>query len=188
MPVNAVCDRRATVSWICWLLMVDGRDDKSGLLGSRIWEAVHMSDSQSEVDQLTAELQSIDAEIDREVARLSSHWTIDFGRFKLSVTGAKTITLIYMVFNSTLFTLGVVFTFLRGVFANLGVALIVGAIFSFSTLIAQVWSVSVQNASNIVAQAFGNIRNRRLENLGDRYTELAHRVDELRKDDRGTGR
>ena len=140
-----------------------------------------MSDSQSELDQLTAELQAIDDEIDREVARLSSHWPIQFGRFKLSVTGAKKIILIYVVFNLVPLVFGIVFSLSRRVFVNLGVALIVGAIFSFGALIAQVWSVSVQNASNLVAQAFGNIRNERLETLGERYTELAKRVDELRK-------
>ena len=142
-----------------------------------------MSDSQAEVNQLTAELRAIDDEIDREIARLSSHWTLQFGPFKLSVTGVKSISLIYVVFNVACFVFGIAFVLLRGVLANLGIALIVGAIFSFGTLIAQVWAISVQNASNIVAQAFGNIRNRRLENLGEKYAELVGRRDELLAND-----
>jgi len=87
--------------------------------------------------------------------------------------------MLYWVFLVICFAVGVVFSLLRGTFANLGVSLIVGALFAGGALVGQVWGFAFQERQNLSDKAFGDQKTRNLENLGRKYWDLQRRIDHL---------
>jgi hypothetical protein len=135
-----------------------------------------MSDTNSEIDQLTAELTATQKEIRREVEHLSTHW----GIFSIHVVTPNAIALLYGTFLAVCFGLGIVFTFHSGTLANLGIALIVGSLFAGGAVVGQVWSFAIQEQNNLFEKAFGDERSKGLENLGKKFWQLKKRRDHLR--------
>jgi hypothetical protein len=139
-----------------------------------------MNDSNSEIDQLQAELIATRKEIYREMAQLSPHWGIKVDSFPIYVVSPKTISLLYGMFLAVCFALGIAFTFFNGTFASLGIALIVGALFSGGAVVAQIWSFSIQGELSLFEKVLGDEGTKDLENLGAKYWQLKKRIDHLR--------
>ena len=111
---------------------------------------------------------------------MPSRWRVKFFPFDITVTKVESIALVYVAFNVVCFVLGIAFVFLGGVLTSLGVAMIVGALFSFGAFWAQIWAISMQKDNNIVIQA---LKSKELEDLLKRYVEISRRIAELRKDE-----
>ena len=124
-----------------------------------------MNNSNSEIDELHAELIATRDEIYREMGRLSPHWEMKVGPFPIYVVSPKAISLLYGAFLAVCFALGIWFTLLNGTLASLGVALIVGTLFAGGAVVAQIWSFSIQGELNLFEQAFGDERTSDLKNL-----------------------
>lgn len=135
-----------------------------------------MSESRSEIDQLTAELVATRKEIDREVEHLSTRW----GIFSIRVVTPTAIAWIYVAFLAMCLGLGIVFTLHSGTLAGLGIALIVGALFAGGAVVGQAWSFAIQEQHDLFDKAFGEERTKDLENLGKQFWQLKKRRDQLR--------
>jgi hypothetical protein len=136
---------------------------------------------ESEIDQLHAQLRSVRGELAQEVALLSSRWTINLGRYHVSYSfPAAALSAVYTAFNLACLAAGVVFIFLGGTIATLGIAMVVGALFAFGTWIAQVWIVTAQRETDAYDRAFADDRFAHLKDLGDEFTKLNNRVKNLR--------
>ena|SRR2546429_8559053 len=145
-----------------------------------------MSDSNSEIDQLIAELVATRKEIDREIERLSTQWRIA-RPFPIYVVSPDTISLLYGIFLAVCFALGIVFIFFNGSFASLGVSLIVGALFAGGAGVGQVWGFAIQEKNYLFGKALGDERTKDLENLGKKFWKLQKRIDRL-QDELPSGR
>src|SRR5437762_14291826 len=126
-----------------------------------------MSDSNPEIDQLIADLIATRKEIDREIGDLSVHWVIR--PLSISIVRPNTIALLYGAFLIICFSLGIVFTFLKGTLVSLGVSLVVGALFVGGAVAGQVWGFAVQERNYLFEKAFGAERTKGLEDLGEKY-------------------
>jgi hypothetical protein len=141
-----------------------------------------VNDSNSEIDRLRAELIATRKEIDREIEQLSTHWGITVGSFPIYVSTTRSIALIYAIFLAACFATGVVFTFLGGTVASLGIALIVGALFAGGTIVAQVWSFAVQEEHELFYKALGDERTKDLQKLGAKIWQLKKHIDHLQSE------
>jgi hypothetical protein len=139
-----------------------------------------MSDSNSEIDQLTAELAAIQKEIDREIEHLSTRWGMVRGPFTIYIVSPDRINMLYWIFLAICFVAGIVFTFLKGTFTSLGVSLVVGALFAGGALVGQVWGFAFQEKHDLTRKAYGDERTKDLENLGKKFWKLQERIDHLR--------
>lgn len=76
----------------------------------------------------------------REFRRtMRSHWNVDFGRFHLPVRLASTgLSWLYIGLDIAAFAFGVACIFLGQSWRELGIALIVGAMFGISTFVGQI--------------------------------------------------
>lgn len=137
-----------------------------------------MSDSDSEIDRLIAELVAIRKEIDREIKHLSTAWGM-FRPFSIYVESPNAIALLYGTFLVVCFTLGIVFTFHAGTLGSLGISLIVGALFAGGAAVGQVWSFAIQEQHNLFEKALGDERVKDLEDLGKKFWKLQKRIDRL---------
>jgi hypothetical protein len=76
----------------------------------------------------------------REFSRtMRPHWNVDFGRFHLPVRLASTgLSWLYIGLDIVAFTFGVACVFLGQSWRELGIALVVGAMFGISTFVGQI--------------------------------------------------
>lgn len=140
-----------------------------------------MSDVNAERDQLHGELESVDQEFWAEWNRTLGTWAFSFGPLRIQrPVGSQTIMRVYVSFNTICFVAGIILAFPGGQLANIGVALIVGALFSFGALVSQFWTVVTQ----LQQEKFDQLGVRspgldKLEELAARRAELSKRLSEL---------
>lgn len=86
----------------------------------------------------------------QEFDRLTPSWKFTIGplRFQRHI-GSTTITWVYTGFNFICLAAGIAATLARGIWTSLGVALVVGALFSFGTFVAQWWVVEMGREDKI---------------------------------------
>jgi hypothetical protein len=137
-----------------------------------------MSDSNSEVHQLDKLVKKRE-EIDREIRDLSTRWGQARGRLPLYIISPDTISTSYWIFLAVSFVVGIIFTFLKGTFSNLGVALVVGSLFAGGAVVGQVWSLAFQERQSLLEKALGDERTKNLEKLGEEFWESRKDIDHL---------
>jgi hypothetical protein len=73
------------------------------------------------------------------------HWNIDFGKFHIPVPLASTgLSWLYVGLDTVAFGFGIACIFLGGAWRELGIALIVGAMFGMSTFVGQLLTVQLE--------------------------------------------
>jgi hypothetical protein len=99
---------------------------------------------------LRDELRKAQRAYQQEFNRLTPSWKFAIGplRFQLHI-GSTAITWVYTVFNFICLAAGISATLARGIWTSLGVALVVGALFSFGTFVAQWWLVEMTREDKI---------------------------------------
>jgi hypothetical protein len=110
----------------------------------------------NDLDSLRQELLETEDTIRTKISDMRI-WRLRLGPLVLArQVGSQTVTHLYMVFNTVLFGAGVVMAFLESPVQELGIALIVGAIFSYGSFLSQFWTVLVQNERDIRERIVGN--------------------------------
>jgi hypothetical protein len=133
-----------------------------------------VDDFRQQQDQLEKELQRANEELSKEYRSMTAGWGARFGPLVISVrASAEIITISYVLFNIICFVVGVVFTLQDNVLRTLGIALVVGGLFSGGTFMAQWWDHAWQRQNATIDRAF---------NLGyddKRYAELQRLAKEV---------
>jgi hypothetical protein len=139
-----------------------------------------MSDVNAERDQLRGELKSVNQEFWAEWNRTLGTWAFSFGplRIQRPVT-SQTIIRVYVSFNTICFIAGIILVFPGGQLANIGVALIVGSLFSFGAFVSQFWTVVTQLQQEKFDQLGVRSGLDKLKELAARRAELSRRLNEL---------
>jgi fatty acid desaturase len=138
-----------------------------------------MSDTHAEQRRLREEIQAVGDELWNELNR-GSWWHFSFGPIKVQRrVESGFITRVYVAFNAVCFTAGVVLVFFGDIAASVGVALIVGALFSFGAFVSQFWAVVAQQEHELIKELEGDDRLARLRELRKKQVELSGRLNGL---------
>ena len=84
--------------------------------------------------------------------------------------------------NLACFIAGITFIFLGGVIETVGVAMLVGALFSEGAFVGQLWTITAQNNYMVYYRLWGEERFARLEDLKERMANLSDQVDRVREE------
>jgi hypothetical protein len=115
-----------------------------------------VNDSKRELDQLQSELRDAYQALDRAFVDEASSWRWSVGPIRVAgKVPADTITTIFVLLNVACFAIGTAFSLLGGILVSLGVALIVGSIFSISAFVSQLWAVAFQRSYELEKKVFG---------------------------------
>ena len=96
---------------------------------------------------LAGQLKSVDYEMQKEIRRRSSQgWGLGPIRFEAS---SGIITIGYIAFHAACFVIGIVLITLGGIPRDVGIAVVVGALFAFGSFMAQWWAVVVQREISV---------------------------------------
>jgi hypothetical protein len=101
-------------------------------------------DNSERLDRVRA-LYKAREELMRDFRRdLRPHWNIDFGKFKIPVPLASTgLSWLYVGLDIVAFIFGIACIFLGHAWRELGIALIVGAMFGISTFVGQLLAIQL---------------------------------------------
>ena len=172
-----------TCPWIFGRSLFSGETLHPRAASAKLWI---VEDSISELDRLSQELRETEAAFTDEFRRIASGWHLGIGRMHINaVVGPEMITVIYVAFNALCFAVGVAFVFFGGVFVSLGVAIIVGALFSFGAFLAQFYVVAFQREHERLERLFADERDANLKRLLEKRAQLISRIQSL--DDSHTG-
>jgi len=119
----------------------------------------------------------------QEFDRLTPSWDWAIGplRFRRHM-GSTAITWCYTGFNFICLVAGIFATLAHGIWTSLGVALVVGALFSFGTFVAQWWVVEVGREDKITDYlSWDPEEYAELECLNAKCIELARRLREAER-------
>jgi hypothetical protein len=142
---------------------------------------------QQQRERLEKELLLASEALERAYKPIASGWRADLGPVAIRVTASSgLITRIYVLFNVLCFVFGVAFIFLNELFRALGIALVVGALFSFGTFMAQWWDHAWQRQNVTIDRAFNSgyddKRYAKLQRLAKEYLELYEKLEGLHDD------
>jgi hypothetical protein len=134
--------------------------------------------------QLESDLRRSGNEFNKEYRSVAETWWMGIGPLKMTATiGTSEIGLIYICFNMICFAAGIAFTLASGALQALGIALVVGGLFSFGTFMAQWWDHSWQRNNATIDRAFdSNYADKRyseLQRLAKERLELERKLEEL---------
>jgi hypothetical protein len=149
-----------------------------------------VDDPRQQRDQLEKDVQRAYAAFDRESLSMTSTWVGRLGPFSLSVpVKSQVIVAIYVLFNVACFAIGVAFTLQHGALQALGIALVVGGLFSFGTLTAQWWDHIWQDQNNTMDRAFNSgyhdKRYAELQRLAKEWVDAHEKLEALAGPDSG---
>jgi hypothetical protein len=142
-----------------------------------------MSDESAEPGQLRAELQVVEKEFDARWRTQMGRWGFHLGPFKMAhYVSAMFIVQVYVVFNVACFFSGVGLAFIGGVFTTIGIAVMVGALFSFGAFVAQFWAVRVQQNIDLNRKIYQDEADFvELKELAKKWNELHRRIHDLKQ-------
>jgi hypothetical protein len=140
-----------------------------------------MNDINAERRRLHEELQAVDQEFREAWYGVVGGWQFSLGPFKIErKIGSGTIARVYVIFNAACFVTGIVFVPLGGTVSTIGVALIVGALFSFGAFVSQFWTVVTQQELDMSERiCTDDAQFVKFRELDARRTELLQRLDRL---------
>jgi hypothetical protein len=106
--------------------------------------------------ELQRNLDSMEQVLFDETRKLTSVWRIGIGRFSTyRIIGSGELSFIYFTLAGCCLVAGIVLTLYGTVAQNVGVALIVGSIFSIGSFAAQVWTVTAQQERSVSERVQG---------------------------------
>jgi len=140
-----------------------------------------VDENKAEETQLQEELRRADEAFRTEYKRLLGIWQFGFGKIGVRAPAhAGFITSIYILFNFLCFAAGVIFALFKGALQSIGIALIVGGLFSFGAFVAQFWAIQVERENEVFNRAFDStykdIRYKEFQRLGKRVWELSEKI------------
>lgn len=126
-----------------------------------------MNNNRDDQERLREELHVVNRAFGKEAKRLLPKWRLSFGPVVLqSSVDPENIARIYILFNIACLVAGIILIFFKGTFQVLGIALIVGGLFSFGAFVAQLWTVAVQRGHETLDRAIGRAYD------DEKYAEL----------------
>lgn len=138
-----------------------------------------MNDFTSNINQLRKELQDAEDEFWREFGKSAQRWQITLGPVHISASiGSGFITRTYVLFNACCLIAGAILALLGGIATSLGVALVVGALFSFGAFLTQFWAVAAEREHSTLALIDRDEVAARLKQLADKRSALAELIDD----------
>ena len=134
--------------------------------------------------QLEETLRAADEEFWQEYVRAASTWRVDFGPIHMPfVIGSQQVAKIYALFNALCFVVGVVLCFFRGILAGLGIALVVGSLFTFGAFVSQFWVAVYTREVEWSNRVHSEADVEKLQHLDQERSELRKRLEGLRDAD-----
>jgi hypothetical protein len=142
--------------------------------------------SQEPREQLQHELYLTRQEFRAEYDRLLPQWKFGVGVRGRGIgirarTRSGHITGIYILFNVVFFAAGIGFIFVKGVLQTLGIALVVGSLFSFGTFVSQFWMLETQREHDVSDRAFDegyeDARYKEIQRLAKKEWELSKKME-----------
>jgi hypothetical protein len=129
-------------------------------------------------EELRLAEEALRAEYDRQLGM----WQFGFGKLRIrAAVHSQFITFTYVLFNLLCFVAGIVFIPFGGALQSLGVALIVGGLFSFGAFVSQFWAIQVEREREVFDRAFDvtykDIRYKEFQRLGKRVWELSEEIE-----------
>lgn len=143
-----------------------------------------MDNSGQELDQLSGELQAAIHEFDKKLSRMTSLNVIIPTGIKRSRTfhmSALLLSWIINLLNLICFGTGLAFAFLGGLISTVGVALLVGSLFSEGAFAGQLWVTAHQSGSEIYDRLWGEETIEHLKHLKSTIGDLSERIDRYRE-------
>jgi len=117
-----------------------------------------VDDSRSDLDELRSQLEARLQKLDDDVTKVTSSYSWELvGIKRPHIWGTQKIAVAYVLLSVGALALGIAFSLLGRALESLGVALVVGAIFSFGAFIAQFWAVASQREFETRTEVFGEI-------------------------------
>jgi hypothetical protein len=144
-----------------------------------------MDDSGEGIDQLKEQLRAADREFDRVLDRWNSvNASIPIGprRLRDFPMNAKTLSWIINMGNLACFGLGLAFALLGGTISTVGIALLVGSLFSEGAFIGQLWTAAFQSGFTIAARLWGDEDYSYLKQQRERIADLSQRIEKLQQE------
>lgn len=142
-----------------------------------------MDDSDQELDQLSGQLQAAIQEFDKKLSRMTSlNVIIPTGkRSRTFHMNALLLSWIINLLNLTCFSTGLAFAFLGGLISTVGVALLVGSLFSEGAFVGQLWVIAHQSGSEVYDRLWGEETIEHLKHLKSTIGDLSERIDRYRQ-------
>ena len=139
-------------------------------------------DTQARKSQLQEELRLAEEAFRTEYDGLLGAWQLGVSKLRVrAAVHSQFITLTYVLFNLLCFVAGVVFIPFGGALQSLGIALIVGGLFSFGAFVAQFWAIQVEKEREVFNRAFDttykDIRYKEFQRLGKRVWDLSEEIE-----------
>jgi hypothetical protein len=140
----------------------------------------YMNESPSKREGLLRELEELDARIQQE--RDSYKWGVGarIGHRHLQLylpVRSGLIFAVYIIFNTAVLAAGIALILGKGVLKDLGVAMVVGALFAFGSFAAQWWTVQVQFERDVDDRIYGSIGEQ--QHLGEMRTRILRKLNQL---------
>jgi hypothetical protein len=146
-----------------------------------------MDGMSDELSRLNEDLKDAIREFDQEFERFTSiNATIPIfpRRLRNFKMGAELLSRIVNLGNLACFVTGLVCAVIGGNLLAVGVALVVGSLFSEGAFIGQLWTMSYQNQHAVSSRLWGDEVFTRLTRLKTRIIDMSERIDILQQ---GTG-
>jgi hypothetical protein len=127
----------------------------------------------SEVDQIARELAEVDRQIG-DVLTEAVEWRLWIpGRVVAVPIDPQVLFLMFVAFHVTLLAVGAgLLLWASGTAVDLGLALVVGSLFSLGAFLAQVWAHGQERVDRVVGTVFTEPRRQEFERLVARRQEL----------------
>ena len=137
-----------------------------------------MSDADDRIRQLHQELDAADTKIASQIGQLTSRWQLRGGPVRISaVVSSGRITWVIIVFNTVCLVLGAVLIISGGATRiALGIAIVVGAVFSFGAFLTQFWAVAVTRELETGDRLFADSRFKDLKLLINERERLSQQI------------
>jgi hypothetical protein len=143
-----------------------------------------VDESPRELDELRSQLEARFQELNDDLTKVTSSYSWQLvGIKKPHIWGTQKIAVAYVLLSGGAMAIGIVLSLLGRSLESLGVALVVGAIFSFGAFVAQFWAVASQREFETRSAVFGEI-----DELKARYNKevipLAERIQALESEEK----
>lgn len=144
------------------------------------------SKASSDGDVLREKLEETQGLFWEEFAHVAATWNFGIGPFRLRrVVSSQGITRVYVMFNVLCFAVGVGLIAVGGIPGNVGIALVVGALFAFGSFVSQVWAVAAQHEREVQNRVLGDYELAELKRLAKEMADLQTALDGLQVQDSG---
>jgi hypothetical protein len=143
-----------------------------------------MTEPEAEVDRLRRELADTEVAFWKEYGDLARPWRFSLGPIRIRYPASPMfIVQVFVVFHVLFFAVGAALIFTTGPTRELGIAMVVGAVFAFGSFVAQFWVVADARANAVYKEAVGDLETRNLKRLAARREEIASQIDHLERPD-----